>query len=106
MDQRLIAAGDQQQQPLGRPAECRHQLGAILHGEPAGGSGPCIDQPAALDQAQLHLMGGLLDGAAGRAHRCDGGKLALDHGIQHVGGLPQIDGGIARAGTFGFDGGT
>src|SRR5258705_13249029 len=51
-------------------------------------------------------MGRRLDSAACRAHSGDGGELALDHRVQDVGGFPQIDGGIARAGTFGFDGST
>ncbi len=51
LEQRLLAAGHEQQQPLSRPAEGRRQLGAVLDGEPARGAGAGIDQAAAAGAA-------------------------------------------------------
>ena len=47
-DHGLIAAGHQQQQALARPIEGRHQLRAVLHGEPPGGARAGVDEPPAL----------------------------------------------------------
>ena len=51
--QRVVPAGHQEDQPLGRPAEGRHQLGAVLHREPPRGAGAGIDQPPAGAQPLL-----------------------------------------------------
>src|SRR5438105_7256091 len=53
LDQRLHATRDQQQQAVLRPAEGRHQFGAVLDREAAGGPRTCIDEPAAMPEARF-----------------------------------------------------
>ncbi len=100
LEHRLLAARDQQQQPLGRPAERRHQLGAVLHGEPPGGASAGINEPAAVPQARLHRNGRTLERRARGAHRGHRRELALDHGIEHVPGFPDVDAGITGVRAF------
>ncbi len=98
----VVTAGHQQQQALGRPAEGRHKLGAVLDGEPPRGAGAGVDEtPAPLEPA-LDGQRCVLERPAGAMHRGDRGELALDHGIEDVRRAPQLDRGIAGTGTFGF----
>ena len=59
---RRPAAGEQQDKPVARPAEGRHQLGAVLHGKPPGGSRPGVNEAAAGPKPRLHRQAGPLDG--------------------------------------------
>ena len=98
----LVAAGDQQQQALRRPAEGRHQLGAILDRQAAGGAGTGVDQATAVPQTRFHRQRRSLECRSGRAHRGHGGELPLDHRIQDVRGVPDVDAGISWAWAFRF----
>ena len=102
LNQRVAAARDQQQQSLLRPAESRHQLGAVLNREASGGAGAGISKTATVAQPRLDRKRRLLQRRAGGAHRSDRRKLALDHGLQDVAGTPGLDCAIAGAVTFGF----
>jgi hypothetical protein len=99
---RRPAAGKQQDKPVARPAEGRHQLGAILHGKPPGCSRPGVNEAAASPEPWLHRQAGPFDCRQGGAHRGDGGELPADHGLQHVAGFPNIDIRKAWAGAFRF----
>src|SRR5262249_15821077 len=48
LQQGVPTAGYEKEQPLLRPAEGRNEFRAVLDGQPAGGSGADIDQPAAV----------------------------------------------------------
>ena len=63
--QRVVAAGHQQNSRSRRPAEGRHQLGAVLHREPPRRAGAGIDQPPAGAQPLLDGERGAF--SAGRA---------------------------------------
>ena len=106
MDERLVAAGDEEEQALARPAEGRRQLGAILDREPARGARAGIDQaPVAGSQPRLDRDRRILHGGAGAADRCDGRKLALDQRVEDFRWLPGVEPGVALADGFGFHGG-
>src|SRR6516164_3984641 len=85
VQQRILAARHQQQQPVLRPAEGRHQFGAVLDREPAGRAGTRIDQAAALLEPRLGGPGGPLNRRPDGAHGRDRRELPLDHGVQDVG---------------------
>ena len=91
VQQRILAAGHQQQQAILRPAEGRHQLGAVLDRKPAGRSGARIDQAAALFEPRFDGSGGALNRRADGAHGRYGRELPLDHGVQDVGRVPNVD---------------
>ena len=93
----LLAAGQQHQQALARPVERRHQLGAVLHGQPPRGAGAGIDQTAAAAQPGLDAQRGLFDCGTHRLHRGDGRQLAFDQGLEDVLGLPEVDVRVAWA---------
>ena len=97
---RLLAARDQQQQALRRPAEGRHQLRAILYRKPPRCPGTGIGKPPAGAQPRLHGKRRLQQRRPRGPHRGNGGELALDHRIQDVRGLPEVDIGITRARPF------
>ena len=102
LHQGFVPAGNEEQQALLRPAEGRHQLGAVLNREAARSAGPGIDQPAALAQPRLDRERGRFERLARGADRGDRGELPLDHGIQDVGRVPDIDPGIPGAQALGF----
>jgi hypothetical protein len=84
LQQRVLAAGHEQQEPVARPAEGRHQLGAVLHRKASRRSGASIDQPPAGPQPALGRKRGALDGRPGGADRRHRRKLAFDHRVQDV----------------------
>ena len=96
----LFAARDEKQQPVARPAEGGHQLRAILHRKTAGSSGAGVDEPAAGPQPGFHGKSCVDKRGPGRTNRGDGGKLPLDHRIECVERLPQVDVSVARAWPF------
>ena len=96
LDESALAAGQQEQDALLRPAEGRGQLGAVLSGEPTRRAGAHIDKAAAVAQTRLGGERRPLDGAARGAHRRHRRELPLDHRLQDVGGVPRVDVGIAR----------
>ena len=104
--QRIVPAGHQQHQALGRPAEGRHQLGAVLHRKPPRRAGAGIDQAAAGAQPLLDRQRGAFERRARGMHRGDRGELPLEHRVEDVRRVPQVDRRIARAGAFGFHHGT
>ena len=55
--QRLLAAGHEQQQALPRPIEGRNKFGAVLDGKPARRPGADINQASALLEAGLGRAG-------------------------------------------------
>src|SRR5262249_60201095 len=55
--------------------------------------GPRIDRP-----------GRALNRGTCGAHRGDGGELSLDHGVEDLGRIPNVDVRIPRAGAFSFHG--
>ncbi len=101
-NERVLAASDQQHEPLFRPIEGRHQLGAVLHGQPPRRAGPGIDEASAITDPRLHGGGGALERATGRAHRPDRRELPLDQGVQNVAFRPQIEAGVTGANAFSF----
>jgi hypothetical protein len=58
-----MATGNQNDHPLGRPAEGGQQLRCVLGGKPARGAGPGIDEPPPGPQARFQVNRRLLDGA-------------------------------------------
>ena len=67
-----------------RPAEGRHQLGAVLHGEPSRRAGAGIDEPAAAAQPLLDGQRGAFERRARGVHGGDRGELALEHRVEDV----------------------
>ena len=93
----LVAARQQEQQALARPTERRHELGAVLHGQSPGRTRSGIDQAPVLLEPGLHGERRLLDRRPRRPHRGDGRQLPLDHRVEDVDGLPEVDVGVAGA---------
>jgi hypothetical protein len=56
-DECAFAAGDDEMQPLPRPAKRRLQLGAVLDRDPGRGAGADINQPSALAECLLGRVG-------------------------------------------------
>ena len=100
--QRVAPAGHQQHQARRRPAEGRHQLGAVLHREPPRRAGAGINEAPAAAQPLLDGQSGAFERRARGVHGGDRGELPFEHRVEDVRRAPQIDRRIARAGSFGF----
>lgn len=101
-EQRLLAAGHQQQELLLRPIESGNQFRAVLNRQPPRRAGAGIDQPAALPQPHLDGCRRPVDAAEHRPDRGDGGHLTLDQGVENVARFPEVDVRIAWTGAFGL----
>jgi hypothetical protein len=69
LGERRLAARHEQDQAFARPAEGRHQLGTVLHGQTTGGTGPDIDQAPAVSESGFHRLRGLFERDACGADR-------------------------------------
>src|SRR5205814_341119 len=76
--QRVPAAGNEQQQPLLRPTECRNELRPVLDGEPPGGAGADIDEAAGPTQSFRGGQRRLEKFKAGGPDSCHCRELTLD----------------------------
>src|SRR5690349_16715730 len=102
LQERIAAPRDQQQQTLLRPAESRHQFGAVLRREAPGGARAGIGEPAAVAQPRFDCERGFFERRTSGAHGGNGGELALDHRFQDVAGTPGLYCAIARTVAFVF----
>ena len=101
-EQRLRTAGEQVDRALGVPAKGRPQLDPVENGEPPRGSRAGIDQPPRrIFQPRRCRLGRGGDGRRLRLHRRRRGELSLQHGLDGVGGGPEIKIGEAGAEIFG-----
>jgi hypothetical protein len=90
--QRFLAAGQQHDQPVHRPSEGRQKLCAVLHREPPRRAGTGVDETAAVPQPRLERQRSAFESRAGRVDRGHRRELPFDHGIEHLGRFPPVDG--------------
>jgi hypothetical protein len=81
---RLVAAGDKQQEPLARPAERWHQLGAILDRKATGGPRSCVYEPATSFEPLFDAQSSAFNLRQCGSYRGHGRELPADHRFEDV----------------------
>src|SRR5262249_38780942 len=90
----------QQHETVLRPAEGRHQLSPVLDRQTTRRPRPGINKPAAKAQARLHGDHRPLQRSPSSPHGRDRVKLRLQHRVDDLPGLQDIDAAIAGTGAF------